>query len=194
MSEMIFDINIDAEAIARIEATMRAGANRTSDAIRRAINRSGDMARTQVVKTLVKQTGLKYGTIHRAVVPTRANYGSLIYKLRAVGGNVSLKYFGARETRAGVTAAPWGVRHLYAGAFISGGQFPNRVPIKGLYGHVFQRAGGSRLPIEKLKSGVFIPKEMDEGDSAAAFMGTVKAVLPRRVEHEVGVIFKGIVR
>ena len=46
MSEMIFDISIDAEAIARIEATMRAGANRTPDAIRRAINRAGDMART----------------------------------------------------------------------------------------------------------------------------------------------------
>jgi hypothetical protein len=93
-----------------------------------------------------------------------------------------------------VTPAPLGERHFYAGAFIWGGQFPNRVPIPGLHGQVFQRVDGKRLPIAKVKSGLFIPQEMVKGETAAAFEETVAAILPGRVEHEVGVILKGIVR
>lgn len=183
----------DAKDIARIETAMKAAGSRSHDAIRRAINWTGDYTKTRVVNALTKQTGLKRGVILRAVVPTRANFGALIYRMRSRGGNIALKYFGARETRAGVTAAPWGARRLYAGAFIRGGLFPNRVPLA-MHGQVFKRAGDGRMPIVKVKSGLFIPEEMVKAASAAAFNETVRAVLPGRVEHEVGAILTGVVR
>lgn len=184
---------IDAQGMARIEAAMRAAGKEAPNAIRRALNWVGDRTKTQVVRALTAQTGLKFAVIQRAVRPVRANYGALIYRLKAAGGNVSLKYFGARETAAGVTAAPWGVRSLYASAFIRGGIFPRRVPL-GLGGQVFKRVGGARLPIQKQVSGLFIPKEMVRGETAATFEATVGALLPGRVDHEVGAILSGHVR
>ncbi len=185
-------INLDTTGIARIEAAMRQARNRTPDAIRRAINWTGDRAKTKVVNALTEQTGLKRGVILRAVKPTRANYGSLEYIMRVMGGNVALKYFKARETQAGVSAAPWGHRQIYAGTFIKGGKFPGRVPLAP-NGQVFKREGTARLPIHKQKSGLFIPTELTKGETAEAFSTTVASVLPGRVEHEVAAILSGAV-
>ncbi|MEH6521211.1 phage tail protein [Sulfitobacter sp.] len=155
-------------------------------AVNRALNRTGDMARTRVVRELAKQTGLPQKTIRKAVKIKRSSWQDLEYRLSASGGDVSLKYFKARETLKGVTAFVRGERELFEGAFIKGGSFARgRVVAKGLNGHVFQRIGG-RTELEKLKSGVFIPIEMVEGATAAAFEGLVADVLPRRLDHEIG--------
>ncbi len=152
--------------------------------ISRALNRTGDTGKTRVVRALAKQTGLPQKTIRKAVKAKRASWGDLEYRLYASGGDVSLKYFKARETRKGVSAFVRGERQLFEGAFIKGGSFERgRVALK-MGGHVFQRIGG-RTDLEKLKSGVFIPLEMIEGESAKAFDATVGDVLPRRLDHEI---------
>jgi len=190
VSELV--VQLDSRDIARIEAAMKAAGVRAHDGIRRALNWTGDRAKTKVVGALTAQTGLRRGTILRAVKPTRANFTSLIYRMRARGGDVSLKYFGARETQAGVSAAPWGARRVYAGTFMRGGRFPNRVNIPSFHGQVFARTAGARLPIAKQKSGLFIPEEMVKGDTARTFEMAVSALLPGRVEHEVGAILSGV--
>jgi hypothetical protein len=174
--------------------------------LQRAVNHTGDKARTQVARVLSKQTGLPYGVIRKALKTDRA-YGSrqefvggpvsvstdasLSYTIRASGGDISLKYFKARETRAGVTASPFGVRRLYNQAFMKGGRFPNRVTAKGLNGHVYRRTGGGRGPLELLNSGVVIPSEMISGASAKAFTETVSTELPKRTIHEIGALVPG---
>lgn len=174
--------------------------------LQRAVNHTGDKARTQVARVLSKQTGLPYGVIRKALKTDRA-YGSrqefvggpvsvstnasLSYTIRASGGDISLKYFKARETRAGVTAAPFGVRRLYNKAFMKGGRFPNRVTAKGLNGHVYRRTGAGRGPLELLNSGVVIPSEMISGASADAFTETVSTELPKRTMHEIGALVPG---
>lgn len=69
--------------------------------------------------------------------------------VRGSGSPIPLKAFNAKETRPGVVASIWGEKRLYPGAFIKGGLFPKRVEI-GLGGHVFERLGSSRLPIDKV--------------------------------------------
>lgn len=150
----------------------------------RAVNRTGDMARTQVRLTLPKQTGLPRRTIVKAVRVKRSTMATLAYTMKAQGGDVSLKYFKARETRAGVSAAPFGKRQVFEGTFMRGGRFPNRVPLN-MGGHVFARVGAARLPIEKQPSGVIIPVEMVSGQTAEIFNRTVARVLPRRIAHEI---------
>jgi hypothetical protein len=113
------------------------------------------------------------------------------YALMSRGGNVALKYFGARETRAGVSAAPWNQRRVFGGMFIKGGRFPNRVGLD-LGGQVFARTGKGRVPIEKQKSGLFIPKEMISGATAQEFLSAVKAILPLRLQHEIAAILGGV--
>lgn len=178
-------VQVDAEQLARMGNIIGAIGKEAPAAIARAVNRTGDMARTQMIRTLTDQTGLKRKVIVKALRVTRASgKGTLEYRIDSAGGNVSLKYFGARETRAGVSAAPWGARRVFAGTFIKGGRFPNRVPIGRLNGQVFARAGGGRFPIVKQRSGLFIPEEMVKGATAEAFRSTAERVLPDRLAHE----------
>lgn len=177
--------------------------------LQRAVNHTGDKARTQVIKVLANQTGLTQKLIRKAVRVGRAwgagadaetfteGRGSLTYTLSTKGGDISLKYFKARETRAGVTAAPFGNRKLFAGTFMKGGHFPKRVAAKPLHGHVYKRIGEKiaaskgryqgkmRQGLEFQDSGVIIPAEMLKGATARAFMDVVETDLPPRVIHEI---------
>ena len=184
----------DIEKLKGFEGALRSLASQHDmhNVARLAINRTGDMARTQVVRALIKQTGLKRQVIVKAVKVTRANFDRLNYVMTTRGGEISLKHFGPRETRRGGSAAPFGQRRLYPSSFMRGGTFPDRVVVARFKGHVFQRVGASRLAIEKLKSGVFIPSEMIKGETADVFRRTVAAQLPRRVEHELNRITGGL--
>lgn len=170
--------------------------------LQRAVNHTGDKARTQVIRVLSKQTGLNYGVIKRAVKTIRAygasassfveGRGSLTYTMWSSGGDISLKYFKARETRGGVTAAPFGKRQLFAGSFMKGGHFPNRVNVRKLNGHVYEPASPGRTgkstwgrKVNFKDSGVIIPAEMIKGASLEAFQSVVNATLPDRVSNEI---------
>ena len=171
-------------------------------ALQRALNHTGDKGKTQVTRSLAAQTGLAYGVIKRAIKVRKAwgasgssyleGNGSLSYTMTTSGGDVSLKYFKARETTAGVTAAPFGTRKVFAGSFIKGGNFPERVQIRSLNGQVYKRAGKTRKPLEKLKSGVVIPAEMLKGATREVFLKTVETDLPNRVMHEIDRLAPGI--
>lgn len=206
---MLFEMKWeDITGIKRVENAMgRLDGMQKHLALQRALNHTGDKARTQVGRTLAKQTGLPYGVIRKALKTNKASgarqefFGgpavvsanaSLSYAITSRGGDISLKYFKARETRAGVTAAPFGQRRLFARSFIKGGRFPNRVTAKGLNGHVYLRTGQGRGPLELQDSGVIIPAEMVSGASAKAFVEVVDRDLPDRVMHEIAIIAPGV--
>lgn len=168
----------------QLNALHSLGGKKFGQVANRAVNRAGDQSRTQVRRALTKQTGLPRKTIVKAVRIKRSSPGTLVYRMRAAGGDVGLKYFKARETRKGVSAAPFGKRQVFASTFIKGARFPNRVPI-GMGGHVFQRASDDRFPIEKVTSGVIIPNEMVKDATAEAFKTTSSRVLVSRMAHEV---------
>lgn len=144
-----------------------------------ALNAVGDRAHAHVKQALPPQTGLTKRTINRAIKKRRASVGSLTYEINSQGGNIRLKYFKARETRAGVSAAPWNQRQVFPGTFTRGGRFPARVALK-MGGQVFARTGGSRLPIAVQRSGLFIPDEMISKAAYGAFRGET-----RRLDVEV---------
>lgn len=179
----MIELKVDVSQIAHLGNMIAAAGKEAPHALRRAINHTGDKARTQMRKVLVNQTGLKRKTINKAVTSTRANYGGAAYVIKSKGGNIRLMFFRARETRKGVSAAPWNARRVYPGTFMKGGKFPKRVPIN-LGGAVVKRAGKSRYPLKTTKSGLFIPIEMVTGQSQAAFYGTAQRELPPRLTHE----------
>lgn len=185
MSELVITWG-QIEGLRRFKFALRAveSQHQFGNAARRAINRTGDMARTQVVRALAGQTGLKQKIIRKTVKVRRANFSSFEYRMKTRGGDISLKYFGARETRRGVSAKPFGKRQVFAGTFMRAGRFPNRVSVARFGGHAFERVGSGRLPIRKVKSGVIIPAEMVKGQTADAFDRSVRTNLPRRFEHE----------
>ncbi|WP_336488304.1 hypothetical protein [Methylobacterium nigriterrae] len=165
-------------------------------ALARALNHTGTKARTQVIKALTQQSGLKRSVIVRAVKVNKATaaaeqfgyVGSLTYTLTTHGGDISLKFFAPKETRAGVSAAPRGRRQLFAGTFTKGGRFPNRKgPVMG--GQVFRNVSPNhdwRGRAQLQNSGVYIPDEMLQGATAATFEQVMGADLEKRVSHEIG--------
>jgi hypothetical protein len=79
-------------------------------AARMALNDTGRQVNTQVKRTLVKQTGIKYGAINKGVKQEFATNARLEFKIIGTGKHFGLTDFGARQTKRGVSAAPWAAR------------------------------------------------------------------------------------
>lgn len=153
-------------------------------AARHAVGHTGDVARTQVRRALVSQTGLKYAVLVRAV---RGQMAGNSYVIATTGGNIRLKFFNPRETRAGVSAAPWGKRVTFRSTFMKGGRFPGRVEFKSTLkpGRVYTRKeGAGKWPVSQSRSGLFIPTELTQGRSLAVFNATMAKKLSDRMRHE----------
>lgn len=180
-------INYDLSSIRHIGEVFRKAGKLAPNVLRLAVKHTGGKAVSAMRSALVGQTGLKRGTLVRAIKGASSGAG---YVIKSHGGDIRLKFFGARETRKGVSAAPWNKRKVYAGTFIKGGRFPNR---KGLPfgGQVMRRVGRKRLPIKGQKSGLYIPEEMVKGQSEAAFYRTLETDLAPRLEHELSRILSG---
>lgn len=149
----------------------------------RIVNQVGDRAKTQVIRTLTKQTGLPRRTIVKAVGdPQRAHGSRLSYEMSTRGGNIRLKYLAPKETRAGVTAKPWGKRQLYPGTFMRGGKFPDRKVVERFDGHVYRRLNRSGTRITQVRSGMEIPTEMTRRETRWAFERIAGPLLQQRVE------------
>jgi hypothetical protein len=149
----------------------------------RALNRTGKTAETRTVRAVAAQAGIPQRAVrsYGGIRDVPANPGRLEYQIVSTGGFIPTKHFGARQTRKGVSARPWGVRRVFTGGtFISAK----------LGGHVFHRTKSSRLPI-KLHWGPAIPKEIVKDQSKAAFEGAVADTLPKRVDHELRRATKG---
>ena len=98
----------DRSGMTRFARAMDAlGDKRFAVAANRAVNRTGDKARTAVRPALAGQTGLKRPFIVHAVRTKRSTWSTLAYRMSASGGEIALKHFDARETRRGVSAKPF---------------------------------------------------------------------------------------
>ena len=174
------------------------GAGQAQAALARALRHTGAKARTRVIRALTAQTGLKRATIARAVREVRGDAAAMEFVLRTQGGNIRLKHFKARETRKGVSAAPWAQRQIYTGTFMRAGWWGSkrgRVDKPKWNGQVFVRAGGvtrtGKDKFEVQRSGLYIPTEMLTGQTAQAFQDLISSQLMPRVGHELGRMLPG---
>lgn len=156
----------------------------------RIVNQVGNRAKTQVVRNLTKQTGLPRKTIVKAVQVGAAGGKKLSYEMVTRGGDIRLKYLKPRETRAGVTAAPWGKRQLFPGTFMKGGAFPSRKAVARFDGHVWRRVNTSGSRITQARSGMRIPDEMTTGATLDAFNRTAAPLLQERVGKAIGKLIR----
>lgn len=143
----------------------------------------GDKLRNLMAQAEAAQTNLPMKTLD-AALDGGMMLGSLTYLVRSRGGNVRLKYFGAREEGDGVSAAPWGFRKIYSGSFMMAGRAGARRMVPSWNGQVLRRVDPTnkrwRLPgkgwkeskaskTEATRSGLFIPTEMLKGRTLATF-------------------------
>ncbi|WP_157973495.1 transcription termination/antitermination protein NusG [Tropicimonas sp. IMCC34043] len=118
----------------------------------------------RVILDLMRRWGGREGAdrrrlIRRSVKIKRSSWRNLRYEMLSSGGDVALKYFRKRETKAGVVANLGALRGrvLFPRTFFRGGKFPSRVDID-MGGHVYDRLSERRFHLKKVRSGVFIPR------------------------------------
>jgi hypothetical protein len=150
-------IQIDAREIADLGQLFASAGKQAPKVIARALNHTGAVATTQVKRALVKQVGVKSGAVNAALRQVRATPAELTFELRSSGKHLGLKDFGARQTKRGVSAAPWRQRRVFPRTFMGPG------------GHVYKRTSKKRLPIEKLW-GPSIPKELVRAEAGMSLI------------------------
>ena len=157
------------------------------------LNRVTTRTRAVVVPTLTKQTGLSKRIITKAVKTRRASPENPRASLYTRGGDISLKYFGAREQDGGVVANVKGDRVFVQGGFRRSGPPGRRVLVTKLGGHVFTNSDGGTWKghFQKEKSQVFIPAEMIRGETLKAFYRVVETELPNEIAKELAKILPG---
>ena len=145
------------------------GEGQARTALSRALNHEGDKGRTRIKRALVKQTGIKYGAVDKAMASVRATPASLTYSLKARGKtNIA-----SAQRRKGASAAPWNQRRIFTRSFI--------VP---RFGRAFIRTSNNRLPIRPLY-GPNLARELVKDSSAGAWQSGVANIVAR-VGHEIG--------
>ncbi|MFG1290631.1 hypothetical protein [Xanthobacter versatilis] len=108
----------------------------TPQLLAQSVNRVMEPERTKVRRSLTKTTGAPYQRVAQVTKTEMARPGRLEYRIEGEDSFLPLSVFGARETRKGVSAAPWRTRRVFPGTFMANGQ-------------VFHRTSGDRLPIVK---------------------------------------------
>jgi len=144
------------------------------DATRRALNKAGTQTRTEASKGIRKDRNLKAGLIKKQMRLRKASRSRLRAVIVATGKVISLREYGAKATRKGVTVkvSKSKGRQLVPGAFFGPG------------GHVFRREGKKRLPIRKLW-GPSLPSAFIKDAVVSAMRSKVGKVYPRLLKHEV---------
>jgi len=142
------------------------GEEQATRAFNRALNSEGNKVRTQVRRSLRKQTGAKQDLINRETKSFRSSFSSLTYKIEARGSHLGLSHFNPRQFSYGVRAKPWGRSQRFEKAFL----------VSSLSNNVFVREGKSRFPIRKM-FGPAIPKEMVQDATRDAFEAAQPDVL-----------------
>ncbi|RFB80414.1 hypothetical protein [Methylovirgula sp. 4M-Z18] len=172
-------INLNDQAFNAFRTKLAALAEQGPQIMASALNAGGDALRNATVVAETAQTGLTRDTIDRAQHATPASPGRLTYVIQAHGGNVRLKFFGAREGGGGVTAHPWNRSTFYQGAFITSGRPGARAVSPKLNGQVYVNIQGRKWggKIKQERSGLFIPTEMTKGATAQAFESQSQVVL-----------------
>lgn len=167
-------IEVRDQVIARFATQLTAlGDGLARRVMMRSLNHEGDKGRTQVKRALVRQTGIKYSQINKAVETIRATPAKLEYTLKATGGETNISLFNARQGKRGVSAAPWGRRQVFKHSF--------QIPAYGERTYV--RTSDERGPLKPL-FGPNIARELVKDETAATWRKGTAGVADR-VAYEI---------
>lgn len=187
----VLTIEVDAKPIADLAKDLSVFGAKLPNAQALVLNRVTTRARARVVPALTAQSGLNKRTIVRAVRTLRASPSNPRAGLLSRGGDVSYRYFEAREQGSGVIAKVGRERVFIRGGFRRSG-VANRRVISKLNGQVFLNPSRRwRGRIQKQRSDMNIAEQMIVDASQTAFDAVVAQELPTEIARELAKILPG---
>lgn len=195
----MISVQIDAKDILDDVKRMKKLAGRLPHAMVSTLNWTGDRARTQVTRAMVRSTGIKYSDFQRAIRRKPASIDSMSYELIARSQWTPLSYFRPQQTARGVRASPWATRQLFARTFLAtmaNGQQQVWVRVRQQNQQVrdFRRARGEAVPKQttiRMLWGPSIAREMQKFPIPQIFEDEIETRYPARLSHEIQRIIAG---
>lgn len=158
---MKLSVTVDKRQLRSIEKTLGEIGVKVPRVLASSVNDTTKKQKTKVSRQIRQFVNIKKRDIDRHISFSRASVRRPSAEFRvAKGQRLPLKYFGARQTKKGVT---YRISRLGKGRKMIAGAFGPKIPRLG--GHVFRRRGRKRLPIVKL-----------HGPSVLAVFHTVRTV------------------
>jgi len=177
-------LDIDARSLAKLAPAFgELSSFQQSEVLPRAINSVGDRVRTALKRTLADESGMPAGRVDKVFSVQIATGGRPLWRLRVRDQWTSLKDFKPRQTKRGVSAAPWHKRRVFPGTFIGpGGHVFKRVgePVLMLSGRY---AGQRRQRIKKLY-GPNLPLQVIRGRAGDVFHQVARERLPQYLAYQ----------
>lgn len=178
-------IKIDDRQIARIKEAIAGTGRKLRKELAIACNQTANKGKSIIAKQIAKELATPQKNIRTTIRVSRKAKDTDISATVEVSKTkrLSLKEFGARQTKAGVSyrVSKSKGRKTVAGAFQ--GPKPGMINVK-TKGNVFKRVGKSRLPIVKLMGpsswGVFVVGKK-QGPSAKEIEAELKKQIDRRI-------------
>ncbi|MDF1599636.1 phage tail protein [Mesorhizobium sp. YIM 152430] len=159
-------------------------------AMARAINRTVVGAHVQVSRAVAKQSSIPLAEVRRSMKRKMVNPGSrgaLQGALEASSPAKPIRDFMPKQFAWGVRVKAWGKMQRYPGAFIFAGTFKSGKPVAKFHALVNRRTAINPLEI---MYGPSVPQEMVRRPSSDVFETTAYRILPQRLHHELGRLFR----
>ncbi|WP_273756867.1 hypothetical protein [Bartonella sp. MM73XJBT] len=159
-------------------------APRLNWALRNAINTSAKQVERFTEKQVADLSSAQSKRVKKSVyIKEKATAKFLETDITGSGTPIPLKFFKAKETKHGVTYTLFGKQQILPHGFIKGGNFPKRVELKKMNGHVFQRVDSDKFPIAK-QEGPSIAKVMSKPEIANAIAQYANERLTKNIQRQ----------
>lgn len=166
---MRIDVKVDVDqALRKLTALEREIAPKAAVS---ALNKVATSARAEAVRQIARETGIKQSEIRQHLVIRRATRNTLSAQISAKPWSPNLIRYQARQTKQGVSAAPWRNRRVHKGTFIAN---QGRT--------VFAREGKARLPLKPIR-GPSVPREFMRDVAMRAMRAKVAERFPIEFER-----------
>jgi hypothetical protein len=173
-SSFEFDVRVDVAAA--MAAASEESRQQIIRAAARALNRTATPVKNEAAKLIADQLGVKSSVVKKSLFINKASQSHLIAQVVAVGRKgVSLKELHPVQTSSGVTVR---------GGSLIPSDYPHAFIVKSLGGHVFERRGTERLPIDKLYAPATIPSAMVQEAVQTALNTIASQLWTKNFNHE----------
>ena len=185
-------ITVDSSDVSRVIGRLGHVREKIPVAIANAVNRAADAGKTEATRRAVGKFYIKSTEVRSTINVTKARKGLLMAYVRSRSTRRELIMFNVSPRKPqGRPSGPLKVAIVRGGgikrlsnAFVKAGKSSGKL-------HVLQRAGKERYPLH-IKYGLTVPQMLESQWVRQYVEEKAKEVLPRRLEHEVQRILKGL--
>ena len=183
-------VRLDESAVKKLTSYLEGMPKQAPVAIARAMNRAIDSTKTEASRIVKENYTIKASSVKQSLSVKKASKNELVAQFLSTANSSSLSMahykFSPNRDTTGKAFRPVTAEIKKGSPFtVNNGFIWN--------GNVFRRTGKKRLPIE-VKTGPTVPQLLSQEDAFEALQEKAEETFMKRLDHEVGVLLKGVTK